>query len=83
MQVTFSRIKREKVYPLNMKILVDVISNLGPFTFSYGVIVEYVYDRPNETADKEITNKKLWGWLFFAFSLQILTTKSTFIWRER
>ncbi|KAD2394120.1 hypothetical protein R6Q59_013144 [Mikania micrantha] len=50
------QIKREKVSALTMKMLVDVISNSGLSTFS-GELEESAYDRPSESADKEITNE--------------------------
>ncbi|XP_071742065.1 mechanosensitive ion channel protein 10-like [Rutidosis leptorrhynchoides] len=50
------QIKREKVSAWTMKMLVDVISSSGLSTFS-GVIEESAYERPSESADKEITNE--------------------------
>lgn len=50
------QMKREKVSALTMKMLVDVISNSGLTTFS-GELEESAYDRPSESADKEITNE--------------------------
>ncbi|KAI3814794.1 hypothetical protein L1987_14438 [Smallanthus sonchifolius] len=50
------QIKREKVSAWTMKMLVDMISNSGLSTFS-GELEESAYDRPSESADKEITNE--------------------------
>ncbi|KAD6794844.1 hypothetical protein E3N88_05740 [Mikania micrantha] len=50
------QMKREKVSAWTMKMLVDVISNSGLSTFS-GELEESAYDRPSESADKEITNE--------------------------
>ncbi|KAK1414128.1 hypothetical protein QVD17_29869 [Tagetes erecta] len=50
------QIKREKVSASTMKMLVDVISSSGLSTFS-GELEESAYDRPSESADKEITNE--------------------------
>ncbi|KAJ0677265.1 putative mechanosensitive ion channel MscS, LSM domain superfamily [Helianthus annuus] len=50
------QIKREKVSAWTMKMLVDVISTSGLSTFS-GELEESAYDRPPESADKEITSE--------------------------
>ncbi|KAI3775239.1 hypothetical protein L1987_49808 [Smallanthus sonchifolius] len=50
------QMKREKVSAWIMKMLVDVISNSGLSTFS-GKLEESAYDRPSESADKQISNE--------------------------
>ncbi|KAI3803212.1 hypothetical protein L1987_31361 [Smallanthus sonchifolius] len=50
------QMKREKVSAWTMKMLVDVISNSGLTTFS-GELEESAYDRPSESADKQISSE--------------------------
>ncbi|KAK1417028.1 hypothetical protein QVD17_26150 [Tagetes erecta] len=50
------QMKREKVSAWTMKMLVDVVSNSGLSTFS-GELEESAYDRPSESADKEISSE--------------------------
>ncbi|KAK9050193.1 hypothetical protein SSX86_002548 [Deinandra increscens subsp. villosa] len=50
------QMKREKVSAWTMKMLVDMISNSGLSTFS-GELEESAYDRPSESADKEISSE--------------------------
>ncbi|XP_076898316.1 mechanosensitive ion channel protein 10-like isoform X1 [Bidens hawaiensis] len=50
------QMKREKVSAWTMKMLVDVVSNSGLTTFS-GELEESAYDRPSESADKQISTE--------------------------